>query len=251
VAAMESCWRSGCVAKAVSWAASGALRQTAVEALGPESRWLAGRDALVIGIGNPLRSDDGVGWWLARRAERWLPPSQLRAVQQLTPELSADVAAAARVLFIDAWLVPGISGLVPTSEHPGHPDWAGRSAGGAEADRVTESSAGRDDAIAEMGWLPMLRNLVPAGLESGSLARAGAQEPLGAFSHQLSPGQLLGLSDLLLGGRPQAWVLLVPAFCLDHGEGFSQRLRRGLPGAQRLLRQWIQSSHAIATADRA
>lgn len=236
---------------AVSWAAGGALRQTAVEALGPESRWLAGRDALVIGIGNPLRSDDGVGWWLARRAERWLPPSQLRAVQQLTPELSADVAAAARVLFIDAWLVPGISGLVPTSAHPGHPDWAGRSAGGAEAERVTESATGRGDAIAETRWLPMLRNLVPAGLESGSLARAGAQEPLGAFSHQLSPGQLLGLADLLLGGRPQAWVLLVPAFCLDHGEGFSQRLRRRLPGAQRLLRQWIQASHAIAAADRA
>jgi hydrogenase maturation protease len=229
---------------AASWPAGKARRQAAIEALGPEPRWLAGRDDLVIGIGNPLRGDDGVGWWLAQRAERWLPPSQLRAVRQLTPELASDIAAAARVLFIDAWLVPGGSGLAPTRALPGPPDGAGRSAGGAEADRPTESSASRGDAIAETQWLPVLRNLAPAGLESGSLARAGAQESLGAFSHQLSPGQLLGLSDLLFGGRPQAWVLLVPAFCLDHGEGFSQRLRRRLPGAQRLLRRWIQDRAA-------
>ena len=60
---------------------------------------------LVIGIGNPLRRDDGVGWRLAaewgllqgndRRAEAL-------AVQQLLPELAETVAKRERVLFIDA-----------------------------------------------------------------------------------------------------------------------------------------------------
>jgi hypothetical protein len=172
-------------------------------------------------------------------------------VQQLTPELAADVAATARVLFIDAWLVPCGSGLVPNSERHSHPGWAGRSAGGVEADRPSESSAGRGDAMAETPWSPVLRNLAPAGLKPSWLEWDATQEPLGAFSHQLSPRQLLGLSQLLLGGRPQAWLLLVPAFCLDHGEGFSQQLGRRLPRAQRLLRQWIQASHASATTERA
>lgn len=58
---------------------------------------MAPRD-LVIGIGNPLRGDDGVGW---RLAEELGPPHQ--AVHQLTPECAALLAGAERVLFVDAW----------------------------------------------------------------------------------------------------------------------------------------------------
>ena len=57
---------------------------------------------LVIGLGNPLRGDDGVGWWLARRAR---PAATVKLVPQLTPELALEVAAARRVLFVDAWCV--------------------------------------------------------------------------------------------------------------------------------------------------
>lgn len=60
---------------------------------------------LVIGLGNPLRGDDGVGWWLARRARRCRPAPTVRLVPQLTPELALEVAAARRVLFVDAWCV--------------------------------------------------------------------------------------------------------------------------------------------------
>ncbi len=64
--------------------------------------------ALVIGIGNPLRGDDGVGWRLLEELETAGPPEGcvLRRVQQLTPELAAEVAAVRRVLFVDAWLAP-------------------------------------------------------------------------------------------------------------------------------------------------
>lgn len=59
----------------------------------------------MIGIGNPLRGDDGVGALLAEQVGG-------RSVHQLTPELAADLAPLQRVLFIDAWLTP---------EHPGPP----------------------------------------------------------------------------------------------------------------------------------
>ena len=51
---------------------------------------------LVIGIGNCLRGDDGVGVLLAKQAGG-------RSVQQLTPELAAELAQLDAVLFIDAW----------------------------------------------------------------------------------------------------------------------------------------------------
>ena len=54
---------------------------------------------LVIGIGNSLRGDDGVGALLAEQVEG-------RSVQQLTPELAAELAELKVVLFIDAWLAP-------------------------------------------------------------------------------------------------------------------------------------------------
>ena len=63
----------------------------------------AARADLVIGIGNPLRGDDGVGWWLARRARGAERAPLVRLVPQLTPELALEVAAARRVLFVDAW----------------------------------------------------------------------------------------------------------------------------------------------------
>ena len=54
---------------------------------------------LVIGIGNSLRGDDGVGVLLAEQVGG-------RSVQQLTPELAAELAELEAVLFIDAWLAP-------------------------------------------------------------------------------------------------------------------------------------------------
>jgi hydrogenase maturation protease len=57
------------------------------------------RHPLVIGIGNALRGDDGIGALLADQVGG-------RSVQQLTPELAAELAELEAVLFIDAWLAP-------------------------------------------------------------------------------------------------------------------------------------------------
>jgi hydrogenase maturation protease len=71
--------------------------------------------ALVIGIGNVLRGDDGVGWRLAEEVEAEAEREEdgegerqgkVRCLQQLTPELAEELARVERVLFIDAWLAP-------------------------------------------------------------------------------------------------------------------------------------------------
>ncbi|MBZ5657461.1 MAG: hydrogenase maturation protease [Acidobacteriia bacterium] len=59
---------------------------------------------LILGYGNPLRSDDGVGWKAAEALERELSSTDLLVVasQQLTPEMAETLARCARVLFLDA-----------------------------------------------------------------------------------------------------------------------------------------------------
>ncbi len=60
-------------------------------------------DLLVVGYGNDLRRDDGAGRHVADAvAELALPGVAVRSVAQLTPELALDIAAARRVVFVDA-----------------------------------------------------------------------------------------------------------------------------------------------------
>jgi hydrogenase maturation protease len=58
---------------------------------------------LVVGYGNPMRSDDGVGWQVAVdlfRANR-CPDVEVLPSHQLTPELAPAVSRAETVIFID------------------------------------------------------------------------------------------------------------------------------------------------------
>jgi hydrogenase maturation protease len=61
-------------------------------------------DVLVIGYGNVLRSDDGVGWHVADRLadDPRVLGSTLLHVHQLTPELALDVSRASLVVLVDA-----------------------------------------------------------------------------------------------------------------------------------------------------
>ncbi len=62
---------------------------------------------LVVGYGNTLRGDDGVGYWVAEQVAAWnLPEVTTIACHQLTPELAANLAECDRVIFVDATL-PG------------------------------------------------------------------------------------------------------------------------------------------------
>ncbi len=99
---------------------------------GGAGRGLTGDRDLVIGIGNPLRGDDGLGWWLARRVSRapqaGRPAPRVRLVPQLTPELALEVIEARRVLLLDAWCGAGPEAL-PRLRRLG-PGGAGEGVGG-------------------------------------------------------------------------------------------------------------------------
>jgi hydrogenase maturation protease len=79
---------------------------------------------LVLACGNTLRSDDGAGPWLARRAEeKFRSETGLRVIVSLqwTPELAEEIAQAESVLFIDCSLAsqPGAVMLFPVDAAPG------------------------------------------------------------------------------------------------------------------------------------
>lgn len=57
---------------------------------------------LVIGFGNPLRGDDGLGWVAAEHLLKQGEALDVLAVHQLTPELAEPVSRADLVIFIDA-----------------------------------------------------------------------------------------------------------------------------------------------------
>jgi hydrogenase maturation protease len=61
------------------------------------------KKVLVIGYGNTLRSDDGVGVWVADRiAALHLPDVDVKTCHQLFPELAADILPYETVIMVDA-----------------------------------------------------------------------------------------------------------------------------------------------------
>ena len=59
---------------------------------------------LIVAYGNPLRSDDGVGWVVAEELRRRLasPEVEVLQLQQLLPEVAESLSRADTVIFVDA-----------------------------------------------------------------------------------------------------------------------------------------------------
>jgi hydrogenase maturation protease len=74
----------------------------------------ANRGVLVVGYGNSLRGDDGLGWHAAALLARdpRLAGAEVLARHQLTPELAEDVSRAALVVLVDARADGGPPGTV-------------------------------------------------------------------------------------------------------------------------------------------
>lgn len=168
---------------------------------------------VVIGIGNPLRGDDGIGPWLVEQAlPRWLAGSEwagveLRSCRQLLPEQALELAGVRHLLLVDAW----------AAENQGAP-WLGpldgRGAAGAAAPPPVP------------GW----------GREGGPSWCAG---------HQLQPRELLALASALGVAPPRTDGLLVPGWCWQppsdpYQRPFSPALMRLLPRLRRLLLAWLR-----------
>jgi len=84
---------------------------------------------LLLACGNTLRSDDGIGPWLAAWAAQALhtnPAIRVIARQQWTPELAEDIAAASAVLFLDCSVraAPGQLDLIPVEPATAQPGLA-------------------------------------------------------------------------------------------------------------------------------
>jgi hydrogenase maturation protease len=92
---------------------------------------------LILACGNTLRTDDGVGLWLAEWAEQRFsgqPGVRIIADHQWNPELAEDVARAHSVLFIDCSLdpEPGSLNLAPVLPITGSPEHNTHHLGAAE-----------------------------------------------------------------------------------------------------------------------
>ncbi|MDJ0728503.1 MAG: hydrogenase maturation protease [Crocosphaera sp.] len=60
-------------------------------------------EILIIGYGNTLRGDDGVGYKIAEIIEQWnINNITSLAVHQLTPDLAENIAQVDTIIFIDA-----------------------------------------------------------------------------------------------------------------------------------------------------
>jgi hydrogenase maturation protease len=74
---------------------------------------------LMIGYGNPLRQDDGLGWRIAVAMEGLgLPGLQVVATPQLTLELAAPIAMAEAVVFVDAVYGESAANTLPPAIEP-------------------------------------------------------------------------------------------------------------------------------------
>lgn len=96
---------------------------------------------LIIGYGNTLRGDDGVGPRFAHAVAGWnLTHVRTLSLHGLVPELADDLSKAARVIFADAAAGQTEVTLVPLTPSPGR---AGHASDPAELLALAESVYGR------------------------------------------------------------------------------------------------------------
>ena len=155
----------------------------------------AGRDFLVIGYGNTLRGDDGVGPRVAEAIEKLnLPGVRTLICQQLSPEYADLVSRAHTVVFVDAEIVQGSEFKVQSSGIPN-----------------PEPATLNHELIR---W----RKLEPG--ESSQL-----------MAHAADPRTLLALARDVFGHAPEAWWLTIPALKLDFSETLTPEAQRGFAEA--------------------
>lgn len=133
----------------------------------------AGDALLLIAYGNDLRCDDGAGARAAALIAAQCPRSRVIICRQLTPELAEDIASAARVVFVDAYVASEAGAPLRVA-------------------RIFADRARRDATL----------------------------------FHHAAPASLLSLAGRLYDRVPEAWIVAIPAFCLDAGETISSATER-------------------------
>jgi hydrogenase maturation protease len=164
---------------------------------------------LVIGYGNSLRGDDGVGPLVAEQVATWnLSDVRSLSVHQLTPELAVDIAQVETVFFIDAWQI------VHTQSPPNLGDLGG------ECNVVATSPTSSP---------PSIERLFPS------------ISPPSILDHNWSPSVLLYLANILYNAEPMAYRILIPAIQFDYGKTLSAIASNGLTWSINALKNYLTS----------
>ncbi len=177
----------------------------------------AGTHVLVVGYGNVLRGDDGVGQevaeaiWLQRDRLPGLARARVIWVTQLTPELALDVSDAGLAVFVDAACDGRPVGSVSVEVLPG------------------PSVEPADKCGAEPGG--------PAVVAEGGRLSSGA----GCWQ-DVSAAGLLRLAAELFGRAPVGVMVTVSVACTGAGEGLSPLVSAAVPRAVAAVRMAIAAS---------
>lgn len=186
---------------------------------------------LVIGYGNPLRSDDALGWRVGEalrerlehqfskiEAQTRTDPANVEVItcQQLNPELADPISRADLVLFVDA----------------ADPTASAMAAGSGSRVGVQPETA------------PALLPAIPGSILEQDLEPA-CQSPQ-CFSHDLTPSTLLACAGELFGSCPKGKLLSVVGANFGMGEVLSPTVEAAL--AELLRRIEVLIDGAFSTA---
>ena len=191
---------------------------SAAEARVHDAGSAADQTVLVIGFGNELRADDGVGPAIAERlgSDPRAAGARVLAVRQLTPDLALDVASCSLVVLVDATveLEPGGIAIRELSE----------TASRVRARQASDTAAGDRGARGPEARGPAAGD---PGFRGPGIHDAGAA----AFTHHVAPLALVDLAAALYGARPRVVVVSVGAASLAFGDGLSAEVAGAVPRA--------------------
>ena len=163
-------------------------------------------DILVIGYGNTLRGDDGVGPRVAETVGNLrLPGVRTLICPLLTPELADPISRAGNVIFVDAEVVADYTLQVP----------------GSECSNLQPSACH----FQPVRW----RKLEP-------------NETSQLMAHAADPRTMLALARDVFGRVPEAWWLTIPAVDLGFHEDFSPEVQRGFAEAVEKIQAFCRES---------
>ncbi|HSW41772.1 MAG TPA: hydrogenase maturation protease [Patescibacteria group bacterium] len=163
---------------------------------------------LVVGYGNTLRTDDGVGWHAARllAGDARLAGAVVLAEHQLAPELALDLSLASLVILLDA-----------SAETP---------AGTVTVRRIAE----------------------PGGLTpSGEIRPGDPGGTPGPTSHHVHPELLLSLALELYGWAPEAVVVSVGIADMSPGDRLTPSVEAALPAVADAVARLVADHEGRAT----
>jgi hydrogenase maturation protease len=142
---------------------------------------VAEQHILVIGYGNPLRRDDGIGPRVAEAiAAANYPSVHVRPVRQLVPELVADIAEARMVVFVDALADPSRTTVELMPLHDAEiTDWSTHTAHPRALLALTRAIYQR---VPEAWWLTVPARDFDFGEGFSSVAAEGVRQAIALFN---------------------------------------------------------------------